>query len=119
MSFSSEFDSLALAELSTFSQNATAADVETALARSQTNGKRLSLANFAALISPAAAEPPVANTPPAASAQPVASAPTVASTQSTGNTPPPSQVDGAGNTAPSNTNIPPGNAAQPDASTTH
>ena len=58
MSFSSEFDSLALAELSTFSQNATAADVETALARSQTNGKRLSLANFAALISPAAAEPP-------------------------------------------------------------
>jgi peptidoglycan hydrolase-like protein with peptidoglycan-binding domain len=68
---------------------------------------------------PAAAEPPVANTPPAASAQPVASAPTVASTQSTGNTPPPSQVDGAGNTAPSNTNIPPGNAAQPDASTTH
>src|ERR1039458_4396423 len=58
MSFSSEFDSLALAELSAFSQNATAADVEAALARSGTSGKRLSLANFAALISPAAAEPP-------------------------------------------------------------
>ena len=57
MSFSSEFDSLALAELSAFSQNATAADVEAALARSGTSGKRLSLANFAALISPAAAEP--------------------------------------------------------------
>jgi peptidoglycan hydrolase-like protein with peptidoglycan-binding domain len=51
--------------------------------------------------------PPAAAAPPVASAQPVASAP------------PPSQVDGAGNTAPSNTNIPPGNAAQPDASTTH
>ncbi len=62
--------------------------------------------------------PPAAAAPPVASAQPVASAPTVASTQATGNTPPPSQVDGAGNTAPSNTNIPPGNAAQPDASTT-
>ena len=43
MSFSSEFDSLALAELSAFSQNATAADVEAALARS---GKRVSLADF-------------------------------------------------------------------------
>ena len=51
--------------------------------------------------------PPAAAAPPVASAQPVASAP------------PPSQVDGAGNTAPRNTNIPPGNAAQPDASTTH
>ena len=57
MSFSSEFDSLALAELSTFSQNATATDVEAALARSRTNGKRISLADFAALISPTAAEP--------------------------------------------------------------
>src|ERR1017187_8587272 len=58
MNFSSELDSLALAELSAFSQNATAADVEAALARSGTSGKRLSLANFAALISPTAAEPP-------------------------------------------------------------
>jgi 2-iminoacetate synthase len=58
MSFSSEFDSLALAELSAFSQNATAADVEAALARSGTSGKRLSLADFAALTSPKAAEPP-------------------------------------------------------------
>jgi 2-iminoacetate synthase len=57
MSFSSEFDSLTLAELSAYSQNATAADVEAALARSDTNGKRISLADFAALISPAAAEP--------------------------------------------------------------
>ena len=57
MSFSSEFDSLASAELSAFSQNATAADVEAALARSSTSGKRLSLADFAALTSPTAAEP--------------------------------------------------------------
>jgi 2-iminoacetate synthase len=57
MSFSSEFDSLTLAELSAFSRNATAADVEAALARSQTDGKRISLTDFAALISPAAAEP--------------------------------------------------------------
>jgi 2-iminoacetate synthase len=57
MSFSSEFDSLALAELSAFSQNATAADVEAALGRRRTNGKRISLADFAALISPVAAEP--------------------------------------------------------------
>jgi 2-iminoacetate synthase len=57
MSFSSEFDSLALAELSAYSQHATAADVEAALARSDARGKRLSLADFAALISPAAAEP--------------------------------------------------------------
>src|SRR6266481_4556830 len=57
MSFSSEFDSLALAELSTFSQNAKAADVEAALTRSGPNGKRLSLTDFAALTSPAAAEP--------------------------------------------------------------
>src|ERR1017187_3367446 len=56
MSFSSEFDSLALAELSTFSQNATAADVEAALVRSGMSGKRISLTDFAALISPIAAE---------------------------------------------------------------
>src|ERR1700693_3692797 len=56
MSFSSEFDSLALAELSTFSQNATAADVERALQQAQ--GGRLGATDFAALISPAAAEPP-------------------------------------------------------------
>jgi 2-iminoacetate synthase len=58
MSFSSEFDTLALAELAAFSQNATAADVEAALARSGTSGKQLSLADFAALTSPTAAEPP-------------------------------------------------------------
>ncbi len=56
MSFSSEFDSLALAELSTFSQNATAADVERALRQAQ--GGRLGATDFAALISPAAAKPP-------------------------------------------------------------
>src|SRR5882724_12328315 len=55
MSFSSEFDSLALAELSAFSQNATSADVEQALRQAQ--GGRLGATDFAALISPAAAEP--------------------------------------------------------------
>ena len=54
MSIASELNSLALAELSHFAQNATAADVEAALARS---GKRISPADFAALISPAAAQP--------------------------------------------------------------
>ena len=57
MSFASELNSLAVAELSHFSQNATAADVEAALARSEANGKRISPADFAALISPAAAQP--------------------------------------------------------------
>src|SRR5882724_270930 len=55
MSFSSEFDSLALAELSAFSQNATSADVEQALRQAQ--GGRLGATDFAALISPVAAEP--------------------------------------------------------------
>ena len=57
MSFASELNSLALAELSHFSQNATAADVEAALARSEAGGTRISPADFAALISPAAAQP--------------------------------------------------------------
>jgi 2-iminoacetate synthase len=57
MSFASEFNSLALAELTGFAQNATAADVEAALARSEGVAKRISLADFAALISPAAARP--------------------------------------------------------------
>lgn len=57
MSFASEFNSLALAEFSTFAQNASAADVETALARSEAGGTRVSLADFAALISPTAAQP--------------------------------------------------------------
>ena len=55
MSFASEFNSLALAELSAFAQGATAGDIEAALARS--GEKRTSLADFAALISPAAAQP--------------------------------------------------------------
>ncbi len=55
MSFTSEFNSLALAELSAFAQNAMAGDVEAALARS--DRKRTSLADFAALISPMAAQP--------------------------------------------------------------
>lgn len=62
--------------------------------------------------------PPVEAAPPVASAQPVTSAPTDASAQPTGNTPPPSQVYGAADTAPTNINIPPGNATQPNASTT-
>jgi peptidoglycan hydrolase-like protein with peptidoglycan-binding domain len=49
--------------------------------------------------------------------QPTANTPPVANPP-TGNTPPPSQVSGAGNTAPTNTNIPPGNATQPNASKT-
>lgn len=57
MSFASELNSLALAELSHFAQNATVADVEAALARSEASGKRISPADFAALISPAAAQP--------------------------------------------------------------
>ena len=55
MSFVSEFNSLALAELSALAQGASAGDVEAALARS--GEKRTSLADFAALISPAAAQP--------------------------------------------------------------
>ena len=55
MSFTSEFNSLALVELSAFVQSATAGDVEAALARS--GGQRASLADFAALISPTAAQP--------------------------------------------------------------
>ena len=58
MSFASELNSLGLAELSHFAQNATAADVEAALARSEVNGKRILPADFAALISPTAAQPP-------------------------------------------------------------
>ena len=57
MSVASELNSLALAELSHFAQNATAADVEAALARSGASGKRISPADFAALISPVAAQP--------------------------------------------------------------
>ena len=57
MSFSSEFDGLALGELSKFSQNATPAEVETALARSGAGGKRFSPADFATLISPTASQP--------------------------------------------------------------
>src|SRR5271155_1793478 len=57
MSFASECDSLALAELSSFAQHAAACDVEAALARSEAGGKRLSLADFAALISPVASQP--------------------------------------------------------------
>ena len=57
MSFASEFDSLSLVELSAFGQHAMAADVEAALARSEASGKRLSLADFAALISPVASQP--------------------------------------------------------------
>ena len=57
MSFASEFNSLALVELTAFAQNAKAADVEAALARSEGVAKRVSLADFAALISPAAARP--------------------------------------------------------------
>ncbi len=60
---------------------------------------------------PAANPPPAANPLPVASASPVASPPT-------GNTPPPSQVSGAGDTAPTNTDMPPGNATQPNASKT-
>ena len=55
MSFASELNSLALAELSQFSQNATAADVERALRQGQ--GGRLGPTDFAALISPVAAQP--------------------------------------------------------------
>ncbi|MGA2603797.1 MAG: 2-iminoacetate synthase ThiH [Verrucomicrobiia bacterium] len=57
MSFASEFDGLALAELSSFAHNATLTDVESALARSEASGKRVSLTDFAALISPVAAQP--------------------------------------------------------------
>jgi 2-iminoacetate synthase len=57
-SFASSFDQRALGELNRFTQNATLADVESALARSEANGKRLSLADFAALVSPVAAQPP-------------------------------------------------------------
>src|ERR1043166_6644656 len=57
MSFTSEFNTFALAELTGFAQNAAAADVETALARGEGGSKRVSLSNFAALISPAASEP--------------------------------------------------------------
>jgi 2-iminoacetate synthase len=56
MSFASDINGLALAELSAFVQNATPADVEAALARS--GGTRVSLADFAALISPVGARPP-------------------------------------------------------------
>ena len=55
-SFSSTFDQLALGELGRLSQNATVVDVEAALARSEARGKRLSLADFAALISPVASQ---------------------------------------------------------------
>ncbi len=55
MAFS--FSQLELGELSLFAQNATGADVEAALARSEGVAKRVSLADFAALISPAAARP--------------------------------------------------------------
>jgi 2-iminoacetate synthase len=55
MSFASELNSLAVAELSHFAQNATSADVEQALRQAQ--GGRLGATDFAALISPAAAEP--------------------------------------------------------------
>ncbi|HUI06755.1 MAG TPA: 2-iminoacetate synthase ThiH [Verrucomicrobiae bacterium] len=55
MSFASEFNSLAVAELSAFAQNATAGDVEAALARS--GRQRTSPSDFAALISPRAAQP--------------------------------------------------------------
>jgi len=54
-SFSSSFDQLSLGELGRFSQNATAADVEKALRQAQDG--RLGATDFAALISPTAAEP--------------------------------------------------------------
>ena len=57
MSFASECNSLALAELSSFAQTATLTDVEAALARNESGGKQLSLADFAALISPVASQP--------------------------------------------------------------
>jgi 2-iminoacetate synthase len=58
MSFASELNGLALAELTQFAQNATAADVEAALARSEASGGgRISPVDFAALISPSAAQP--------------------------------------------------------------
>ena len=53
MSFATEFDSLALAELSAFARTATPGDVDAALARG--GGSRARLADFAALVSPAAA----------------------------------------------------------------
>ena len=47
MSFASEFDSLALAELSSVCPTTRlSTDVEAALARSEAGGKRLSLADF-------------------------------------------------------------------------
>lgn len=63
--FASSFDQLALGELARFAGNATPADVEEALrpafakasAGTQAHGGRASLADFAALISPAASEP--------------------------------------------------------------
>ena len=65
MSFASEFDSLGLAELSAFAQHATPGDVEKALrqtsfaqtAAAKAQGGSLSIADFAALISPTAAQP--------------------------------------------------------------
>jgi 2-iminoacetate synthase len=54
-SFASSFDQLALGDLGRFAQNATAGDVERALRQAQ--GGRLSAADFAALISPVAAQP--------------------------------------------------------------
>src|SRR6266852_7729660 len=55
MSFASEFNSFALAELSPFAQNATTTDVEEALHQAQSG--RLSAVHFAALISPTASQP--------------------------------------------------------------
>jgi 2-iminoacetate synthase len=60
MSFISEFDQLDLTGLTSFAENATGATVEAALARSTAEVRRTSgtlLADFAALVSPKAAEP--------------------------------------------------------------
>ena len=60
MSFVSEFDQLDLTGLTYFAENATGAAVEAALARSAAEVRRTSrmlLADFAALVSPKAAEP--------------------------------------------------------------
>ncbi len=55
MSFASDCDNLALAELSSFAHHATTSDVQGALRRAE--GGRVSAGDFAALISPVAAQP--------------------------------------------------------------
>jgi peptidoglycan hydrolase-like protein with peptidoglycan-binding domain len=84
-------------------------------ATGQLDGDTLASLNLGGTNQTLGSTPPAAAAPPVASALPVASAPTVASAQPTGNMPPSTQVYGAGNTVPTNTNIPPDNAAQPNA----